>query len=81
MLRFGVLAVGNYLPFANFIVGVITLGVVFWYAWLTMLLRRAATDQVEAMAKPCLTIWAKLRDPVDAVLEMNGAVGDHCCPN
>lgn len=65
----------NYLPFANFIVGVITLGVVFWYAWLTMLLRRAATDQVEAMSKPCLTIWAKLRHQVDAILEMNGAVG------
>jgi hypothetical protein len=40
-----------------------------------MRLRKAAMDQIEAMAKPCLTIWAKLRDQVDAILEMNGAVG------
>lgn len=61
---------------ANFIVGVLTLLVVFWYAWLTMKLKNVATDRVEAMAKPCLTIWAKLRDQVDAILEINGAVGD-----
>lgn len=65
----------RYLPFANFIVGVITLCVVFWYAWQTMLLRRAATDQVEAMSKPCLTVWSKLRDQEDAIMEKDGAVG------
>ena len=27
------------------------------------------------MLKPCLTIWADLRDPAKAILEMNGAVG------
>jgi hypothetical protein len=65
----------SFLSVANFIVGVITLGVLFWYAWLTMMLKDAATNQVEAMAKPCLTLWAKLRGFDDTVLEMNGAAG------
>jgi hypothetical protein len=66
----------SFLPLANFIVGVATLGLVFWYAWLTMQLRNAATDQVEAMAKPCLTLSPKLRNQDDAILESNGAVGN-----
>jgi len=65
----------RFLSLANFIIGVLTLGVLFWYAWLTMKLRDAATEQVEAMSKPCLTIWSKLRDQADAILEMDGAVG------
>jgi hypothetical protein len=69
------LVMNQYFPIANFAVGVITLGVLFWYAWETMRLRKAATDQVEAMSKPCLTLWAKLRNQDDAILEMDGAVG------
>ena len=60
---------------ANFIVGVLALIVLFWYSWLTMKLKNAATEQVEAMAKPCLTIWAKLRSPVEAIQNIHGAVG------
>jgi hypothetical protein len=63
------------LPLANFILGVVTLVVVFWYAWETMRLRKAAMDQIEAMAKPCLTFWAKLRNQADAIQGANGAVG------
>lgn len=65
----------EYIPLLNFFVGVLTLGVLFWYAWLTMKLKNAATEQVEAMAKPCLTIWAKLRSGDEAILNMHGAVG------
>lgn len=65
----------EYIPLLNFFVGVLTLGVLFWYAWLTMKLKNAATEQVEAMAKPCLTIWAKLRSPVEAIQNIHGAVG------
>jgi hypothetical protein len=60
---------------ANFVVLVLTLGVLVWYAYETMRLRRAAVDQVEGMAKPCLTIFARLRDATDTILEMHSAVG------
>jgi len=30
---------------------------------------KAAMDQVEGLSKPCLTLWAELRDPADAIVE------------
>ena len=60
---------------ANSVVLVLTLGVLVWYAYETMRLRKAAVDQVEGMAKPCLTIFARLRDAADTILEMHGAAG------
>lgn len=64
-----------HIPSLNFVVGLGALGVLIWYAIETMKLRKAAMEQVESMAKPCLTFWAKLRDPTDAILDMHGAVG------
>jgi hypothetical protein len=37
---------------------------------------KAATDQVEGMSKPCLTLWGELRDGADAILGMDGAIGN-----
>jgi hypothetical protein len=62
----------------------------FWYVLETMKIRRAAqqqvgtsldlikaaTAQVEGMSKPCLTLWGELRDGNDAILGMDGAVGN-----
>ena len=39
-------------------------------------LSKAAADQVEGTSKPCLTLWGTLRDGNDAILNMNGAVGN-----
>jgi hypothetical protein len=64
-----------HIPFLNLVVGLGALAVLIWYAIETMKLRKAAMEQVESMAKPCLTLWAKLRDPADAILDMHGAVG------
>jgi len=61
--------------FGSFLVGLAALGVLVWYATETMRLRKAAFAQVENMAKPCLTLWAKLRDPADVILNTHGAVG------
>src|SRR5437763_10512821 len=36
---------------------------------------KAAMDQVEGLSKPCLTLWAELRDRANTILEMHGAVG------
>lgn len=61
-----------------------------WYAIETMKIRRAAQKQVETSlalikaanaqaegaAKPCLTLWGELRDGADAILNMDGAVGN-----
>src|SRR5271157_1912813 len=69
------------------IIGVIGL---FWYVVETMKIRKAAqkqvaasldlisaaTSQVEGMSKPCLTLWGDLRDGNDAILNMDGAVGN-----
>jgi hypothetical protein len=65
----------EYIPLGNFFVGFAALAVLIWYAIETMKLRMAAMEQVESMAKPCLTLWADLRDPTDAILEMHDAVG------
>ena len=56
-------------------VNTLTLIALVLYTVETTRLRIAARDQVEATSKPCLTIFAKLRDPEDALLEMHGAVG------
>jgi hypothetical protein len=72
--------------------GVQILGLIglFWYVIETMKIRkaaqeqlqtsldliRAATAQVEGMSKPCLTLWGRLRDGNDAILDMHGAVGN-----
>jgi hypothetical protein len=65
----------QYIPLGNLLIGLAALGFLIWYSVETMRLRKAATDQVEGMSKPCLTIWADLRDPTKAILEMDGAVG------
>jgi len=71
-------------------VQILTLFALIWYAIETMKIRkaaqrqvqtsldliRAATAQVEGMSKPCLTFWGDLRDGADAILEMNGAIGN-----
>jgi len=40
-----------------------------------MKLRKAANEQVEGMAKPCLTLAAQLRNQTETILEMHDAVG------
>lgn len=37
---------------------------------------RAAMDQVEGLSKPCLTLYAGLRDATEAIAEGHGAVGN-----
>ena len=44
------------------IVGSLTFVALIWYAVETRRLRLAAQDQLEALAKPCLSLWADLRD-------------------
>lgn len=50
-------------------------GLIF-YAIETYRLRRASQRTLEAMAKPCITFWAELRNPEDAILDMGGATGN-----
>lgn len=71
------------------VVQILGLVVLFWYAWETSVMRKAAQeqvkasqellkaamDQVEGLSKPCLTLSAELRDPANTILEMDGAVG------
>ncbi len=71
-------------------VQILTLIGLAWYAIETMKIRtaaqqqvkasldliKAATDQVEGMSKPCLTLWGEVREGADAILEMHGAVGN-----
>ena len=38
--------------------------------------RKPPSDQVEGTSKPCIMILGELRDGADAILEMNGAVGN-----
>jgi len=59
----------------NCIVAVVALFVLIRYTAETRRIRESAQEQVESMAKPCLTLWAKLRDPTDAILDMHDAVG------
>lgn len=81
--------VDDVIKIGNFIVGIATLLVLFWYAIETWKLRKAAQDQIavshellkaandqaEGVSKPCLTIRAQLRDASHSILHMDGAVG------
>lgn len=58
------------------VVNTLTLIVLLVYTWETRRIRKAAWQQVESAAKPCLTLWSKLRDPSEAILETDGAVGN-----
>jgi hypothetical protein len=66
----------NHIQLGILIVASLTLSALIWYALETRRLRIAAQDQLEALAKPCLTLWADLRDPSDAILSMHQAVGN-----
>lgn len=46
------------------------------YAIETYRMRRASQGTLEAMAKPCITFWAELRNPEDVILDMDGATGN-----
>jgi hypothetical protein len=58
------------------VVNTLTLIVLLVYTWETRRIRKAAWQQAESAAKPCLTLWSKLRDPSEAILETDGAVGN-----
>ena len=45
------------------------------YAIETYRMRRASQGSLEAMAKPCITFWAELRDGPETILDMHGATG------
>ncbi len=64
------------IQFGILIVGVLTLIALVWYAIETWKLRKAAEEQLEALAKPCLTLAAKLRKATDAILSLDLAVGN-----
>jgi hypothetical protein len=80
----------NCIQFLMLCVQVLALGGLLWYVIETMKMRKAAqkqlkasldlikaaTDQVEGMSKPCLTLSGELRDGGDAILAMDGAVGN-----
>jgi len=77
------------IKFANFVVPILTLVVIAWYTYETKKIRKAAQDQVtasqellraandqaEGVAKPCITLWSDLRNPTDTLLNMHQAVG------
>jgi hypothetical protein len=65
----------DFVQVVNCIVAVVALFVLIRYTAETRRIRESAQAQVESMAKPCLTLWAKLRDPTDAILDMHDAVG------
>src|SRR6266700_4792293 len=74
---------------AVLVVQVLGLFGLFWYVIETRQMReaaqqqveasqeliRAATAQVEGMSKPCLTLWAELRNSADAALERYNVAG------
>jgi hypothetical protein len=64
------------IQFAVMLINSITFVALIWYCWETRRLRIIAQDQLEALSKPCLTIWADLRNQADAILSMNQAVGN-----
>jgi len=66
----------NHIQLGILIVASLTFVALVWYAIETRRLRVAAQDQLEALAKPCLTLAMELRDPSDAILEMHQAVGN-----
>ncbi len=78
------------IPISMLAVQGLALAGLIWYAFETRWMREAAQeqvkvsqdlinaamDQVEGLSKPCLTLRSRLRDASDAILEMNGAVGN-----
>jgi hypothetical protein len=80
----------NFIQNLTLCVQILALIGLVWYAFETMKIRKvaqsqlqtsldlikAATDQVEGMSKPCLTLWGELRDGADTILGMDGAVGN-----
>jgi hypothetical protein len=68
----------------------LALGGLIWYTWVTRGIRKSsqdqvrvsqdlikvAMDQVEGLSKPCLTLYSGLRDRMDAIGDMRGAVGN-----
>jgi hypothetical protein len=58
------------------IIATLTFLALVWYAIETWRLRIAAQNQLEALAKPCLTLCARLRNASDAMLPSNDAVGN-----
>ena len=75
MLRFGPVS-DHGIQLAILSVAALTLLALIWYAVETRRLRIAAHDQLEALAKPCLTLWSDLRDSGDALLSLHQAVGN-----
>jgi hypothetical protein len=65
----------QHLPLANFVVLLLTLVALCIYTFYTKRIAKSATDQVEGMSRPCLTIFARLRDPVDVVSQVQGPAG------
>jgi hypothetical protein len=65
----------DFIQLANCAIGLAALVFLIRYTVETKKIREAAQEQVEGISKPCLTIWADLRNPADAILEMNDAVG------
>jgi hypothetical protein len=66
---------GDWLPALNFILQLVALGVLAWYAYLTRLISIASQEQAEGGQRPCLTVVTAARGYEDAVLEAGGAVG------
>jgi hypothetical protein len=48
---------------ASFVVSLLTLSVLIWYAYLTRGIERAANEQSEGLSKPALTLFAIPRSP------------------
>ena len=65
-----------WLQVATFVVLLLTLGAVVWYACLTRKLWKAALEQAEAQLKPCITPATMQRDPTEAVAPRNGVKGE-----
>ncbi|SPF34808.1 hypothetical protein SBA1_1340021 [Candidatus Sulfotelmatobacter kueseliae] len=57
-------------------VSAVTLFYLIKYVRATQVIAKSAIDQVEGMSKPCLILWGELRDGNDAILNMDGAVGN-----
>jgi hypothetical protein len=73
----------NCIQIATLCVQILALFGLVWYVIETSRIREASQrqivisqNQVEGMSKPCLTLWGGLRDAADAILQMDGAVGN-----
>jgi hypothetical protein len=66
----------DWLPLANFVVQLLILAALVWYAVETWGVRNLSFEQVEALQKPCLTLLSVPREYEHAVLEMDGVVGE-----